>query len=855
MHTVIIGSGLTNSSLSAQHRYLTSEATVGQHEIDRLMGKGKAYGAGPLPTFLAAVASAAASDASTHLILIRPNGDDEANEPVDGLASSLDRATALPTEDGVLPWQPLLGSLRELTGMDPTSDDARRSGIRFLVVGTHTEREVASVATLLRNALGFSEVAVSPHLAGSSTREAHFAVLQHNLRQTGVRVLLDLDEVAAYSGTAPEEFAGLDCQRCAIEPADARDSMGQAQRHIIELLCMHWSRVHLRPLAGGFSGSLLFLADGWKGDARTEPMVLKIDNYPQMQREIGGYHRVKDFLGKHVPTFGYPVSLGGFLGVAMELAAMEGRPNTLQDDFEAAESEQAVEHFMQQIDKTLALLSDKLYRNTATRAALAPYRAFGLHVSRQLDWLQGNAEVIAGYLDEAGRSELGVDANALRRIVGVVATNPDSVQSESCLSHGDLNLANVIRDAGDNIWLIDWTHCDIHPLELDFAKLENDVKFVMSKAFQLDDLPRLRLFEEFLLASRIPAAHDELPEHVGFLKWDLRYRKILAAVRAIRKACFALKKSDDWLAYRVALLRYAMHTLSFDQRRGRGECGLPQLAHALYSVDALAMDLVTDDFHLTIRSERPARYPARQRISIDESPWLLDCESYDPPYYVDPAVLESDRTKAVGGWADPEDFELVPAEEGRPEPKYRDERGRARNPHGRTGVAGRGSLGRWGRNLAVAGVVVRPEVDTGGCEILVGRRPETTGLELPEGFVLPGENPQNALVRVVEKDTGWEPASAGSEVVFEGYTYDPRQTDHAWVESRAYLILAQESDVPDTFAAPGNYEEVRWSPVDSDVVNRLPARQARFVREAVPRMVAAGVLAKDRAEALLVKTG
>ena len=64
MHTVIIGSGLTNSRLSTQNRYLVSEATVGQYEIDRLMGKGKTHGAGPLPTFLAAAANLAASDVS-----------------------------------------------------------------------------------------------------------------------------------------------------------------------------------------------------------------------------------------------------------------------------------------------------------------------------------------------------------------------------------------------------------------------------------------------------------------------------------------------------------------------------------------------------------------------------------------------------------------------------------------------------------------------------------------------------------------------------------------------------------------------------------------------------------------------
>jgi hypothetical protein len=69
--------------------------------------------------------------------------------------------------------------------------------------------------------------------------------------------------------------------------------------------------------------------------------VLKIDQFGQMRREISGYHQVKDFFGKHVPTFSHPVSLGDSVGVAMEFAAMEGRPETLQESFERAEDEES----------------------------------------------------------------------------------------------------------------------------------------------------------------------------------------------------------------------------------------------------------------------------------------------------------------------------------------------------------------------------------------------------------------------------------------------------------------------------------------------------------------------------------
>ena len=96
-------------------------------------------------------------------------------------------------------------------------------------------------------------------------------------------------------------------------------------------------------------------------------------------------------------------------------------------------------------------------------------------------------------------------------------------------------------------------------------------------------LPVGGIKEKVIAARRAGVAHvclpdenkrdfDELPDHLGFAKWDLRFRKILAAVRIIRRAYFSLKQIEDWVVYRIALLRYAAHTLSFDKRRGRGEC-------------------------------------------------------------------------------------------------------------------------------------------------------------------------------------------------------------------------------------------------------------------------------------------
>ncbi len=854
MHTIIIGDGLTNDVLSQEHQFQDSRSNVGPREVARLMGRGKSFGDGPLPTFIARATEARSGGAPVSLVIIKSEDDKTPVGLIDAVDAHVDAAAVIPSPDGVIPWKELLSAISEASGLDPSAPETHEDQLRFLIIGCHTEKRIQALATLLHNAFGFSEVAVTPHLVGSATQEAHFAALRHNLPAANVNVLLDLEEAAGYAGLDPADFSHFDCRPCVIEPEEARDAFDPAQRRILELICMHWTRVRLKPLAGGFSGSLLFMAEGWKGEARTEPLVLKVDAFGQMRRELDGYHQVKDFFGKHVPTFGYPVSAGDSLGIGMELAAMEGRPETLQDSFEEAESEESLARFMTRLEKALSLLSEKLYKNTSELSWVAPYRAFGLHAQQQLRWLKGNADIILGYLAEEDVGDAHIDPEQLVRFVRLIAANEDGLDSEACLSHGDLNFANIICDDVDNIWFIDWTHSGPAPLELDFAKLENDVKFVMSKAFDVDDLPRIKEFEEYLLAQRLPTDVDGLPDSLKFAKWDLRFRKILGAVRTIRRTCLSIKKSDDWLAYRIALLRYALHTLSFDIRRDRGECDLPQLMHALYSVEGLAYNLVADDFHLKIRAERPRSYPPRQRVLLDESPWPLDCPEYDPPYHVDASVLEQDRSTAATGWADPEDIGRIKEELAARPAKYRDDDGRPLNPRGRTGIAGRGLLGLWGCNLSVAASVVQANTTTGDLEILLGSNEGQTDLELPKGFVLPGESPDSDIGRVLENEVGRHPEESG-EVVFEGYTYDPRQTDHAWVETHAYLYLVDDKAVTDSFDPGGHFDEVRWWPLEADTVNRVPSGQARFIRESITKLMESGRMETSQAESLLAKTG
>lgn len=69
-NTIIIGDGLTNDILSPQHQFQGVKGHVGQREIERLFGKGRAFGEGPLPTFLRHAVTSSARAAGVGVLLL-----------------------------------------------------------------------------------------------------------------------------------------------------------------------------------------------------------------------------------------------------------------------------------------------------------------------------------------------------------------------------------------------------------------------------------------------------------------------------------------------------------------------------------------------------------------------------------------------------------------------------------------------------------------------------------------------------------------------------------------------------------------------------------------------------------------
>src|SRR5207248_8496183 len=156
--------------------------------------------------------------------------------------------------------------------------------------------------------------------------------------------------------------------------------------------------------------------------------------------------------------------------------------------------------------------------------------------------------------------------------------------------HGDLNGQNVILDAHKNVWLIDFFHTRRAHVLLDLLKMENDLLYIWTPVADEKALRAAMSVTDLLLAvedlaAPLPAAPDLAPALAR--TWSI--------LSMLRSYFGPLVQSDrDPLQATVGLLRYAVHTLGFD------ECSPWQKRWALYAACKLAA-LVEQDVQRSVR--------------------------------------------------------------------------------------------------------------------------------------------------------------------------------------------------------------------------------------------------------------
>ncbi len=144
--------------------------------------------------------------------------------------------------------------------------------------------------------------------------------------------------------------------------------------------------------------------------------------------------------------------------------------------------------------------------------------------------------------------------------------------------HGDLNGANVIIDAQDNVWLIDFFHTHRGHVIKDLIKFENDLTYIFTKIENREEFNEACEFIDSILNV------DDLWEVLPPRKFKhAQFNKAYTFVKQLRSYYPDLIHTDrSPQQLFVGLLRYSVHTLSFD------ECNDWQKKLALYASGVLA---------------------------------------------------------------------------------------------------------------------------------------------------------------------------------------------------------------------------------------------------------------------------
>lgn len=250
----------------------------------------------------------------------------------------------------------------------------------------------------------------------------------------------------------------------------------------------------------------------------------------------------------------------------------------------------------------------------------------------------------------------------------------------------------------------------------------------------------------------------------------------------------------------------------------------------------------------------------RPYISDNKVANEVEYKDYSPVDYTSPIVL------ANPVWADPIKPENAKWNEidGKidrrsHEGRYHIVDGLPQNPKGRTGIKGRGLLGKWGPNHAADPIVTRwkinkynkrtekPESGKNVLQFVAIQRGDTGEWALPGGMCDPGESVSLTLKReFMEEALNSEDMDQNKRKemkaymdklfhngtqIYKGYVDDPRNTDNAWMET---IAVNFHDDTGKLFSAikleaGDDAKKVKWMDIGSEL--KLYASHKDFIQK------------------------
>ncbi|MBE7438740.1 MAG: isochorismatase family protein [Spirochaetales bacterium] len=470
--------------------------------------------------------------------------------------------------------------------------------LRIGIMGVWTEAKITFLCYDLKTRFSGFRIGVCSALCASSSRSMHFIALDQLQSILGI-------EVFASTGAFAEFLTG---DMPVVRPTPhlrggnlrihSELEVGSTDRALLSYLFRDCRSVELKSLDGGFSGNLVLKAAGQDQlGHRQVPVVVKIGPRDAIASERQAFERIQEVLGNAAPGIVDAAEIDERGAIKYRYASMlDSSVETFQDFYQRA----SIEELLPVLDRVFRNQLGRLYEaasleklNLLEYYDFRPAYAEGvrLRVEQLLGRISGKEEILPGLSA----------ASVVPFYQSELPTLQEYVPGQHYVSyvHGDLNGKNILLDAAHNVWLIDFFHTHRGHVLKDLIKLENDILYIFCE---------INSDQELALACELSRRLYDVVD-LAVLP-DLTDLRMPPAIEKAAKIVLHLRSYypdlifSDRAPYQLhtGALRYAMHTLGFDESSPRqkkwalfsGSLFVDKILAALKASRDLRIDFLAD---------------------------------------------------------------------------------------------------------------------------------------------------------------------------------------------------------------------------------------------------------------------
>jgi protein-tyrosine phosphatase/nicotinamidase-related amidase len=455
------------------------------------------------------------------------------------------------------------------------------------VIGVWTEAKVLYLVYDLVTRYPNFNIAVCSALTASSSTHQHYISLEQMKKIMGITVLPSVAEFAKFLDIPVPEFKlSSDTKHAGENFIFSKDFVAKKEDEpLIYYLYRNSHKAQMDVLDGGFSGNVVMKVKSYDIHGHEEvPTVLKIGERNSIAAEKASFEKVKDVLGNNAPSIVEYMETITRAGIKYRYASMfDEKVMTFQKMYDTENDLSKLKYIV-----------DVVFKKQLGRF----YKAASLEKLNLLEYYDfrskyepGVFKKVTAILSEgaAKKEEIELYGKAVYNIHKFYANDLSEINQSMVVHshymsylHGDLNGANIIIDAQNNVWLIDFFHTHRGHILKDLIKLENDIMYIFMKINSEEEGKEAVKLVDLLLDV------EDLRAPLAEMKFTYpQIQKAHSMIAYLRSMYENLIESDRG-SYQlwVGLLRYSVHTLSFD------ECNDYQKKLALYTSGRLAKLIV-----------------------------------------------------------------------------------------------------------------------------------------------------------------------------------------------------------------------------------------------------------------------